>query len=229
MLRVSGRHTMPRQRCRVAGILTALAIALPTPAAQAQQFSAELTRQTADGNAAAGRIFVSDDKVRLETPEFPGSFFVIRRDRNAAYLVRPGRHEFMDARQSSPLTEIFVPVDPQAPCRQFQAMAEISQRLDGETSWQCRVTGEETIDGRKTIAYRLDASPDRQYAAWIDPRLGFVIRLAAADGTTFTLVHIKEGTQPDDLFEIPAGLRKFDPAHLIERIKRSDAWVEPTQ
>jgi len=29
-----------------------------------------------------------------------------------------------------------------------------------------------------------------------------------------------------ELFEMPAGLRKFDPRALIEQIKQSDVWVD---
>jgi hypothetical protein len=29
-----------------------------------------------------------------------------------------------------------------------------------------------------------------------------------------------------DLFEVPSGLRKFDPEALIKRIKQSDVWVD---
>lgn len=229
MLREFRRRLIPRQQAQIAGLVAAVAITLAASAASAQQFSAQLVRRTADGQAETGRVSVSDDRIRIETPDFPESFFIIRRDEKAAYLVRPRRHEFMDARQSSPLTELLVPVDPDAPCLQLQAMAAISQRMDGEASWQCQRLGEETRDGRATMHYRLASPPDRHYVAWIDPQLRFVVRLTAADGTSFSLDDIRQGPQPRDAFEIPAGLRKFDPAQLIERIKRSDAWVEPAQ
>jgi hypothetical protein len=43
------------------------------------------------------------------------------------------------------------------------------------------------------------------------------------------LTNISEVPQPEGLFEVPAGYQKFDPQQLIERIKQSDVWVEPTQ
>ncbi len=53
----------------------------------------------------------SDDKVRIETPELADGFFLVDGAKPAAYFVRPAARVFMDARQSSRLTQIFVPVD----------------------------------------------------------------------------------------------------------------------
>jgi hypothetical protein len=33
--------------------------------------------------------------------------------------------------------------------------------------------------------------------------------------------------QPANRFAIPPGFRSFDPRALIERVKHSDAWVDP--
>jgi hypothetical protein len=46
------------------------------------------------------------------------------------------------------------------------------------------------------------------------------------DGTSITAEDIHEEPQPAHLFEIPSGLRKFDPEALIKRIKQSDVWVD---
>jgi hypothetical protein len=46
------------------------------------------------------------------------------------------------------------------------------------------------------------------------------------DGTTISAENIREEPQPAPLFEIPSGLRKFDPEALIKRIKQSDVWVD---
>ena len=40
-----------------------------------------------------------------------------------------------------------------------------------------------------------------------------------------TAEHIRDEPQPAQTFEIPAGMRKFDPEALIQRIKQSDVWV----
>ena len=92
--------------------------------ARAQQFSADLVMVGHDGEAPmpAGRLSVSGDKVRLETPELADGFFLIDGATPSAYFVRPEARIFMQARQSSRLTRLFVAVDPDAPCRQWQAI-----------------------------------------------------------------------------------------------------------
>ena len=91
--------------------------------AQAQQFSADLVTIGGDGVAApAGKLRVDGDKVRIETPEFADGFFLIDAAKPVALFVRPAARIFMEARQSSRLTQVFVPVDPQAPCRGWRSM-----------------------------------------------------------------------------------------------------------
>jgi hypothetical protein len=70
-------------------------------------------------------------------------------------------------------------------------------------------------------------SADSSSLRWIDPVLEFPVKLLAADGTTIALEHIRIEAQPASLFDLPTGFRKLDPRALIERIKHSDAWVDP--
>ena len=196
--------------------------------AQAQQFSADLVRATPHDEAAtsAGKLRVFDDKVRIETPDFPDGFFLIDGASRAAYFARPGERVFMDARQSSPLTHLFVPVDVGDPCLQWQAMARLAGATDRNDSWRCERVGEESVDGRGVVAYRAISSPGRDILGWIDPNLRFPLRIRLQDGTSITAKNIREEPQSARLFEIPSGFRKFDPEALIKRIKQSDVWVD---
>jgi hypothetical protein len=94
--------------------------------ARAQQFSANLVTTHVDGTAIASHLRVFNNKVRIETPEFPDGFFLIDGVSRAAYFARPGQGVFMDARQSSRLTRLFVPVDLGDPCLQWQEMAMLA-------------------------------------------------------------------------------------------------------
>jgi hypothetical protein len=207
--------------------IAVVALLASRTAAPAQQFSAELARRDASGRISMGRLAVAGDKVRIQAPDLPSGFFIIRGDAKAVYLVQPDHRVFMDARQSSILTEILVPVDPEAPCPQWQAMAEISKSADGGAKWRCERIGTETRDGRATVKYSMTSPRGKHYAGWVDPRLRFMVRLEADDGTTTDLVDVQEAPQPDSAFEIPAGLHKFDPQQLIEVVKHSDVWVDP--
>jgi hypothetical protein len=196
--------------------------------AQAQQFSADLVRTELQGGVAAsiGKLRVFDDKVRIEMPDFPDGFFLIDGASRAAYFARPGERVFMDARQSSPLTRLFVPVDAGDPCLQWQAMAKLAGATDRNDPWRCERVGEESVGGRSVVVYRAISSPGRELLGWIDPNLKFPLSIRMQDGTSITVENIHEGSQPAHLFEIPSGSRKFDPEALIKRIKQSDVWVD---
>jgi hypothetical protein len=87
---------------------------------QAQQFSAELIASNAAGGTigSPGKIFVADRKVRIETSDFPNSFLIVDGNVPAAYLVRQRLRVFMDAKQSSRLTRLFVAPGGLDPCSQ---------------------------------------------------------------------------------------------------------------
>ncbi len=197
---------------------------------QAQQFSADLVRTAMQGGAAAsfGKLRVSDDKVRIETPDFPDGFFLIDGASRAAYFARPGERVFMDARQSSRLTQLFVPLDLGDPCPQWQAMAKLAGATDRNDAWQCQRVGEELVGGHDVVVYRAISSPGRELVGWIDPRLKFPLRIRLEDGRSIAVENIREEPQPAALFEIPPGFGKFDPQALLKRIKQSDVWVEET-
>jgi hypothetical protein len=196
--------------------------------AQAQQFSADLVRIELQGGMAAsiGKLRVFDDKVRIEMRDFPDGFFLIDGVSRAAYFARPGERVFMDARQSSPLTHLFVPVDVGDPCLQWQAMAKLAGATDRNDPWRCERVGEESVGGRGVVVYRAISSPGRELLGWIDPNLKFPLRIRMQDGTSITVENIQEESQPARLFDIPSGFRKFDPEALIKRIKQSDVWVD---
>jgi hypothetical protein len=196
--------------------------------ARAQQFSADLVTTHLDGTAtaSAGKLRVFNDKVRIETPDFADGFFLIDGPNRAAYFTRPTERIFMDARQSSRLTQLFVSVDPGDPCRQWQIMAKLASASDVSDPWRCERVGEEIIDGRRATAYRAISSPGRDIVGWIDPELKFPLRIKMEDGATITVENIQEGPQSARLFEIPPDFHKFDPQALLKRIKQSDVWVD---
>jgi hypothetical protein len=198
---------------------------------QPQQFSADLVYDKAGVRAAAhsGKLNVADRKIRIEPPDPAIGFFIVRSDTAAAYFVKPAQRVFMDAKQSSELTQLLVPVNPDDPCRQWQAMAQIAGVTDQGAAWRCDRIGDESIAGHRAIKYRGISPREDRYLIWIDPRIDFVVKLEANDGSTVEAANIQEGPQPAQLFEIPAGYAKFDPQKLIDRIKQSDVWVEPPQ
>jgi hypothetical protein len=210
----------------LATLVTACMLVLTGTAAQAQEFSADiLITAAADASVLPGKLYVSHGKVRIETPDVSG-FFLVDVDAGTSYLVRPAQRTFMDAKQSSRLTQIFVPVDPRDACRRWQSMAEIAGMIVADGQWVCEPLGRETVEDRGTAKYRIVSPANRLSFAWIDTDLGYPIKMQVEDKTV-ELKNIQEGQSPASLFEVPRKFSKFDPRYLIERIKQSDVWVEP--
>jgi hypothetical protein len=208
----------------VCGLVGLLCVQSP---AQAQRFSADLVlTQGGATSVPAGRLFVLDGKVQIETPEFADGFFLIDGAKPAAYFVRPATRIYMDARQSSRLTSLFVPVDPDDPCLQWQAMARLAGGADNG-DWRCERIGKETIAGGEAIAYRAFSAERERFTGWIDRLRKFPVRIKTADGAIFAVENVRDDAQPAQPLEIPSGFRKFDPEGLIQRIKQSDVWVAP--
>lgn len=198
-------------------------------AAHADEFSADIVSRDAAGTAigAVAKLYVRSRMVRIETPEVPGGFFLINGDTGIARFVRPAQQLFMEARQSSRLTQIFVPVDSREPCRQWHAAAGNAGAASAAGEWRCERIENEIIDGRRAVLFRVSSPGSPSSRRWIDSDLEFPVKLLAPDGTTMALEHILVEAQPADRFAIPPGFRHFDPRALIERVKHSDAWVDP--
>jgi hypothetical protein len=206
----------------------AAAILLGNLPVQAQQFSAELIAGNVAGGTAGnpGKIFVADRKVRIETADFPNSFLLVDGNVPAAYLVRQRLRVFMDAKQSSRLTRLFVAPGGLDPCAQWRTMGEVAGLAGDDSQWRCAATEAETLDGRASMKFRITSPSDRA-TAWIDGQLNFPVKFELDDGTVLALRNIEEGPQPPETFEIPGNFRKFNQQLFLERLKHTDIWVEP--
>ena len=195
---------------------------------RAQQFSADLVVSNAAGGiiGSPGKIFVADRKVRIETAEFPNSYLLVDGTVPAAYLVRQRLRVFMDAKQSSRLTRLFVSSGGTDPCPQWRSMGEVAG-IEGDSSrWHCEVEEPETVGGRATTKFET-TSPNDHAIAWVDVALNFPVKFQLDDGTVLALRGIQEGPQPPEVFEVPTTFKKFDQQMFLERLKHTDIWVEP--
>jgi hypothetical protein len=189
----------------------------------AADFSADIV----DGTAPPAKIYTADGKVRIETPEAASGFFLIDGTAGTALFVRPGQQYFTDARQSSRLTQLFVAVDPDNPCIQWQAAARIAGVPGTDGEWHCMKVGVLEIDGRPTTEWRVTSAAGDSSQRWIDSRLGFPVRMRLSDGAILALANVRVAAQSAELFAVPRSYRRLDPHALLERIKHSDVWVEP--
>jgi hypothetical protein len=224
----STRSTLHQQTAALCLTLGLAGVGAFAKAAQAGEFSADIVKRDAAGLAigAAAKLYVSNHQVRIETPETAAGFLLIDADAGTTYFVRPAQRIFMDAKQSSLLTQIFVPVDAKDPCPRWQAAAGTAGVPNAGGEWRCARIDDEFVGDRRATLYHV-ASAASASRRWIDSDLEFPVKLLAADGTTIALEHIRIEAQPAGLFDLPPGFRKLDPRALIERIKHSDAWVDP--
>lgn len=208
-------------------LLTEIGVLLCGAIAHAQSFSADLRIAPRDGapTERAGKLYVFGSKVRLETSDLSGGYFLIDVRAPSACFVRPAAQLFMDAKQSSRIGQWLVPVDPENPCRQWQVMAKLAGAVD-QDYWNCEPLGNRSVEGRGTIGFRAIVSPGHEFAGWIDAERKFPVRIRAEDGAIISVENIRDEPLSAQLFELATGLRKFDPRLLIERIKQSDVWVE---
>lgn len=195
--------------------------------AKAAEFSADIVATDTAGKTttAIGKVFMTDNKARIETKNLSDGFFIVDVQNSAAFFVRPGKKIFMDAKQSSPLTQVLVPLDPQAPCQKFEAMA-INAGVENGGQWLCHRMSESSSEPG-LITYSAISPMQKHSTIKTDPDLKTLVSSQTEGGEGFVLEDIQKGPQNPGLFEIPADYKKFDPRELIKMLKKSDVWVEP--
>ena len=87
----------------------------------------------------------------------------------------------MDAKQSSRLSQILIPLDPDDPCKEWQAMAVVVGAANRRGKWHCRRIGQENIAGRHVVKYQATSPQGGVDYGWIDPQLGFPVMFQERD------------------------------------------------
>jgi hypothetical protein len=155
----------------------------------AQDFSADVVQKTKEFSA-QGKIFTSGDKTRMEVPQ---ATTIIRRDKNIMWVLMPAQNMYMEQ-----------------PIRTNNIVVA-REKMPGEIE---RVSmGQESIDGQMTTKYRITYSEGGTKTTiyqWFSSGLPIPVKTMTEDGSwTMEYKNIKTGKQPDSLFEIPAGFKKF--------------------
>jgi hypothetical protein len=189
-------------------------------------FSAEIVGRDAAGlpTGPASKVFVASGKARIETPQTPAGFFLVGESAPALYVL-PTQKLVLEAKGSTPLTQVFVRLDSSDACPRWRAAAyDAGVRTD--VDWHCERLDSVILDGRRTVRYQV-LEAGRESERWIDAVLAFPVKLKTADGITMALEHIQMESQRPSLFEVPPDYRRLDPQALIERVRHSDVWVAP--
>jgi outer membrane lipoprotein-sorting protein len=158
------------------------------------EFSADMTMTDAKGKVATGKIFMKPQKIRQEIiTEGQTSVTILRMDKKVSWTLMP-ENQYM---------EVAIPFDTQHP-------------EESGIEYEMTEIGNETINGYdcKVVQYTYKEKKYGVVTQWISKKLTFAIKTVSKDAkgkvlSTIEYSNIKSGPQPDSLFEIPAGYKKF--------------------
>ncbi len=184
-------------------LIRLLLLAIISSPVLAQQFSADLVRLKPEG-AVPSRVFVSGDRVRFETGTGQHLSLVIADLKlRTGYLVLPDdkTYTMMPPGRVSTTMPFFYAVNPENACDAWETAV-------GKPG-TCTKAGDETINGRAAVKYNGIAGNGDSGTAWVDRKLGFVIKWEGQAGAA-ELRNIQEGPQSVALFEIPKDYQRSD-------------------
>ena len=170
-------------------IISAVIISGCSSTAANRQFSAEIISRSG-GASFKGKMFFAGDKFRMENPQ---AVTISRMDKKTVWILMPEQKMYME-----------------------QAFTEDSargmvQKMDNEVKRE--KLGTETVNGIKAdkykVSYKTEGRTDSIYQ-WLASGMQMPVRTSSVDGKwSMELSNVKFGDQPDSLFEVPAGYKKF--------------------
>jgi hypothetical protein len=186
-------------------LIAALFVSLISTISQAQEFSADVVyldtrnlnapaNESANAARPSSKLYVSKDKIRLETNGLTGTILLADIREHSAVVLQPKKKAY--ERLASAPSQYFRVESADDACAQWQSVAE--QKI------VCEKVGPEVIDGREAVKYQNKGTLEAATTAvWVDKALKFVITWQAA-GSGAELRNIKEGQQAADLFTVPS-------------------------
>jgi hypothetical protein len=175
------------------GLFLLPALLLFSGAAAAAQFSAAMMIK--DGaKVIPGKIFVQDGKLRQEFNDKRGhTVTIVRPDLKVVWIILPQKQAYLELPLGRRLPGQFIQIPPHALSK--------------------RPLGQETVNGYEAAKYQVMVRgrlfPDIQ-DFWVATKLATPIKMTAKGGKfSVDYQNIKEGAQPDRLFNLPPGYRKL--------------------
>ena len=166
---------------------------------KAKAFSADLTVKTKMGgrtHVSKGRLF-SAKNGNSRTEMLPHSITIMRPDKKLVWILMPAQKQYM--------------VNPLKDVKGFYSGGQVP----GEISR--KMVGEEVVGGQKTKKYEIKFSEEAVRGTkedimyqWIAVDTGIPIKMSMADGgIIYEYSNVELGSQPADLFELPADYSKL--------------------
>ena len=208
-------------KIRVASLAASLLLGLIAAVCHAQDFSADIAYdpiQTQDRGPrsvppnASSRIYVSKDKMRLESRGLNDTILLVDFGNHTATVFFPSQKAYQ---QLSELPGQYFPVtNAEDACPDWQKA--VGRQVT------CAKIGNEKVGGRQAIKYEgkgVSASGPSTLV-WIDPVLKFVVKWQDAEGGA-ELHNVKEGPQSADLFVVPSSYDVLKPKKRAPTRKHS--------
>lgn len=180
-------------------------LCLISPICGAQDFSADVvylrTREPDAASAATGtfphpssKLFVSKDKLRLETRGLTGTILLVNGGAHTAFALFPGRKAYQPLAAGP--SDYFRVENADDACPDWQRASE--QEI------VCEKAGHEVVGGREAVKYvNKRASSTATSAVWIDLTLKFVVKWEGGSSGA-ELHNIQEAKQAAELFAVPS-------------------------
>ena len=162
-------------------------------AAFAIEFSADTITTMKDGQKMTGKIYFKPDRFRIDMNIHEDMVIITRIDKKISWNIMTKQKMYME-----------MPFD-------LKNKPKVEEKFEGEI--ERKEIGNEAIDGHPAkkylITYKVENRKNQVYQ-WLATDIKFPVKTSAVDGSwTQEFTNIKMGSQPDTLFEVPAGYQKM--------------------
>jgi len=160
--------------------------------AWALDFSADTVMTTRDVKT-TGKIYFKKDRFRMDMKSPQAATMITRIDKKVVWNIMPAEKMYME-----------FPFN-------LKNRPMVQDKVEGEIDR--KLVGSETVDGHPAkkylITYKSGDTKTQMYQ-WLATDINFPVKTAATDGSWIQEYrNIKMGSQPDSLFELPSGYKKF--------------------
>jgi outer membrane lipoprotein-sorting protein len=168
-------------------------MAIFSSAALAGEFSADTIMTYKGSGKTTGKVYYKADRFRMDMNAPSEMIVITRMDKKVVWNIVPAEKMYME-----------MPFN-------LKNRLRVEKKYEGEIDR--KQVGSETIDGHPAkkylITYKSGKGTNQVYQ-WMATDINFPVKTEAVDGSwSQEFRNIKDGPQPDSLFEVPAGYKKF--------------------
>jgi hypothetical protein len=184
----------------------------------------------------ATRIYFGNGKVRIQSSDASGfGALVLDPAKGTTLVIDDKPKQYVDAGMFSrlvmvgagPALQVLRPAGSGDPCSQWNSavspFAKYAKRDDSKPApvFTCKSLGSESVNGRAAHKWEVTTNDpdDKGGTIWIDDRLHIMARTQGDNGA-MEIRNIKEGPQPEALFEAPAGYKKISVTSILGDIMK---------